>query len=142
MAKKAVKKKTGTGRARTHPHPTYEQWSSAKFFGFIRSALRAKMRSWPPKQQSKQLAKRIYIGDNPRQKYEYQCADCKEWFKDKEIELDHIEPAGSLNCYEDLPNFVEKLFCGIDGFRCLCKPCHLRRTNEERRRKKEEKEKE
>ena len=67
-----------------------------------------------------------------RHKFEYQCEECKEWFKQKEIERDHIIPTGSLNCHEDLPSFVSKMFVGESGYRKLCKPCHQKKTNEER----------
>lgn len=118
---------------KTPPFHEYPEWSSAKFWGFIRSALRSKMSRWPPKIEAKKLARRKYIGENKQQKWEYQCAICQNWFMDKETEMDHIEPAGTLRDYDDLPEFVRKLFVGLDGWRCLCKPCHKSVTAEQRR---------
>jgi 5-methylcytosine-specific restriction endonuclease McrA len=68
-----------------------------------------------------------------RQKYEYQCASCNKWFKATDVQIDHIVPCGSLRSYNDLPIFVERLFCEPDGLQVLCKPCHQEKTNEERK---------
>ena len=62
-----------------------------------------------------------------------QCKECKGWFPDKEINIDHIKPAGSLNCAEDLAEFVKRLFCEIDNLQCLCKTCHDKKTLAERK---------
>ncbi|MCD0460041.1 HNH endonuclease [Roseiconus lacunae] len=86
---------------------------------------------WPAKQVAKQAARRKYTGPNKRQKFEYRCAGCGEWFPDKEVELDHVIPAGKLNSFEDLPGFVERLFCEPDGYQILCKDrCHHAKTHQ------------
>lgn len=82
-------------------------------------------------------AKREYNGPNKRQRYEYQCSECKKYHTQKDISVDHIIPAGSLNSFEDLPAFVEKLFVGADGLQVLCSTCHQTKTNKERADKKE-----
>ena len=89
--------------------------SESAFWGFIRSALRQKSRWWKPITQCKQNAKRPYKGVNKRQKFEYQCNKCKKWFPDKQINIDHITPAGELNKADDLPGFVERLFVEESG---------------------------
>ena len=67
--------------------------------------------------------------------YEYQCAECKEWFTDKEIQKDHIIPAGSLKSGDDLKGFLERL-TPEEGFQMLCKKkCHQAKTNRERQSK-------
>ena len=121
---------------KTPPFPKYPEWSTAKFWGFIRSALRSKMSRWPPKIEAKKKARRKYQGPNKQQKWEYQCAHCAEWFMDKETEVNHKIECGSLKSYEDLPGFVERLFCGEDGFEVLCKPCHKEVTASQRKAKK------
>lgn len=103
--------------------------TESAFWSFIRSTLRQKSRWWKPIMQCKLNARRLYKGDNKRQKYEYQCSICKSYFPDKEIEVDHITPAGSLKSGDDLKQFVENLFCEIDGLRCLCKKCHHKITH-------------
>jgi hypothetical protein len=38
-----------------------------------------------------------------------------------------------LKDYSDLPGFVERMFCEVEGFQLLCKGCHQTKTNEERK---------
>lgn len=109
----------------------YDKWTTARFWGFIRSTLRQATRKWPPKNEAKKLARRPYTGDNPRVKWEYQCYQCKEWFMEKQIEVDHLIPAGTLRDYNDLPDFVRKLFCNINGFGVICKSCHKIKTKKD-----------
>ena len=103
------------------------------FWGFIRSALRQKSRWWKPILECKRLNRRPYKGSNKRQKWEVQCNICKGWFMDKNINVDHIIPVGTLKSAADLPLFVENLFCEIDNLQCACKKCHDGKTNNERK---------
>ena len=107
--------------------------TEAAFWAFIRSGLRNKSRFWKPIQQAKSLAKRAYKGPNKRQRFEYQCNECQGWFPEKKINVDHILPAGSLNCAADLPGFVERLFCEVDNLQVLCEGCHDVKTKMEKR---------
>lgn len=116
---------------KTPPFNKYDKWTTAKFWAFIRSGLRAKWSRWPPKYEALAKAKRTVEGQ--RHKYEFQCAHCKEWFKQTEVAVDHKIPAGKLNCYEDLPAFVEKLFVSSEELDILCHKCHQIKTNEERK---------
>ena len=106
--------------------------SEAAFWGFIRSALRQKSRWWKPVTQCKLNAKRPYKGANKRWKFEYQCNKCKKWFPDKQRNVDHVLPAGELNKAGDLPGFVERLFCEVEGLQCLCQNCHNEKTKQEK----------
>lgn len=101
------------------------------FWSFIRSALRQKSRWWKPISQAKTNVKRAYKGPHKRQKFEYQCNYCKKWFPEKEIAIDHVIPAGSLNCSADLPGFVERLFCEVEFLQVLCSQCHDKKSKEE-----------
>lgn len=106
------------------------------FWSFIRSGLRQKSRWWKPVSDCKLHNRRPYVGTNKRQKFEYQCNKCKNWFPEKEINVDHIHPAGSLNGPTDLPIFIEQLFCEEPGFQILCITCHHDKTQAERKSKK------
>lgn len=106
--------------------------SESAFWSFIRSALRQKSRWWKPITQCKMEARRQYTGPLKRQKYEYQCNSCKKWFPEKQINVDHIIGAGSLNCAGDLPGFVERLFCEQDNLQVLCTECHDKKTKLEK----------
>lgn len=122
MKKKTVKKPRV---AKTRNAGTMTE---SAFWSFIRSALRQKSRWWKPITICKMKARRAYKGPNKRQKFEYKCNECKQWFPDKYINVDHIIPAGSLNCAADLPGFVERLFCEEDNLQVLCTSCHDKKT--------------
>ena len=106
--------------------------TEATFWAFIRSALRQKSRWWKPISIAKAKAKRPYKGVKARQKFEYQCNHCKKWFPEKEIDVDHIIPAGTLKTANDLPGFVERLFCEVDGLQVMCGDCHDSKTVKEK----------
>lgn len=114
-----------------------DTWTNARYFSFIRSALRRAFTRFPPNYQCRNEAKRAYNGTNKKQKWEYKCGMCGEWFMGKEIQVHHIVPAGTLTCYEDLPQFVERLFCEQDNLQVVCKPCHKTETANERKKKHE-----
>lgn len=117
---------------KTPPWPNYPKWTTARYYTFIRSALRSLSRKWPPLYEAKNAARRKYVGPKKQQKWEYQCALCQHWFMDKEVAVDHIVPAGQLNSYDDLPKFVERLLVPVEGFRVLCHPCHHKITQQQR----------
>ena len=106
--------------------------TESAFWGFIRSSLRQKSRWWKPITQCKMKARRTYKGPLKRQKFEYQCKECSSWFPDKKINVDHIVPAGTLRCANDLPGFVERLFCEVDNLQVLCETCHNKKTQDEK----------
>ena len=106
--------------------------TESAFWGFIRSSLRQKSRWWKPVSQAKEKAKRKYKGPNKRQKWEYQCATCSNWYPNTEINVDHIIPAGTLRSANDLPGFVERLFCEVDNLQVLCSTCHNIKTQKEK----------
>ena len=122
MAKRKVMHKTRNSGTLTE----------SAFWSFIRSGLRQKSRWWKPIAECKAKAKRAYKGPLKRQKFEYQCNQCKNWFPDKKINVDHICPAGSLNSAQDLPGFIERLFCEVDNLQVLCETCHNVKTKSEK----------
>jgi 5-methylcytosine-specific restriction endonuclease McrA len=134
MRKKTVRKPRANAAPKTRNNGTMTE---SAFWSFIRSGLRQKSRWWKPITQCKLNAKRTYKGPNKRQKFEYQCNSCKKWFAEKNINVDHIDPAGSLNCANDLPGFVERLFCETDNLQVLCSSCHNTKTQNEKNGKNE-----
>ena len=123
MPKKPVKQRVPRTRAGG-------TMTESQYWSFIRSGLRAKSQRWPPRYQVLNGNRKRVTGK--RHRYEHQCAECKKWYKQKDIEIDHIIPCGSLKSYEDLPIFVERLFCEPEGLRILCKECHKTVTKEQR----------
>jgi 5-methylcytosine-specific restriction endonuclease McrA len=127
MTKKKTTRRTATPKTRNAGTMT-----DSAFWSFIRSALRQKSRWWKPITECKMKARRAYKGPLKRQKFEYQCNSCKDWFPEKKINVDHIIGAGSLNCSADLPGFVERLFCEQDNLQVLCTECHDKKTKLEK----------
>jgi 5-methylcytosine-specific restriction endonuclease McrA len=133
MAKaKTIKRTTRTKLPRERNAGTM---TNAMFWSFIRSALRNKSRWWKPITQCRMNSRRAYKGTNKRQKFEYQCNKCKNWFPDKQIAVDHKVPAGSLNSGDDLKGFVERLFCEVEDLQVLCTGCHDVKTKLEKTKK-------
>ncbi len=99
--------------------------TESAYLAWIRSALRSKSLRWKPRGTALEMARRAYNGPNKLQKWEYQCAICKEWFKAKECVVDHHpKPAGSILSIHDIGEFCNSLYCEIDNLRVLCKPDH------------------
>ena len=130
MAKKTSPLK---GRMKTPPWPDHPEWSTSKFFGFLRSGLRAAYNKYPPKWEVLKEASRPYRGSDKRKKTEYQCKQCQQWFSGKDVSVDHIIPAGSLLSYDDLTDFSRKLFCSKEGLRVVCNTCHAQITASQKR---------
>ena len=106
--------------------------TESAFWSFIRSSLRQKSRWWKPITECKMKSRRMYKGPLKRQKFEYQCKECSNWFPDKKINVDHKIPVGALNCSADLAGFVERLFCEEQNLQCLCSDCHDIKTKKEK----------
>ncbi len=107
--------------------------TEAEFFSFILSHCRSLLRKWSPKTAKKQEGKRAYKGPDKRTKFEYHCEGCDKWFKDKEIQMDHITPCGGMNGFDKIAGWFERALCEKDGFQRLCLTCHARKTSEERK---------
>jgi 5-methylcytosine-specific restriction endonuclease McrA len=134
MAKRIVKK-IPVKKSRVPKTRNSGTMTESAFWSFIRSALRQKSRYWKPISEAKANARRPYKGPLKRQKFEYQCNHCKNWFPDKKINVDHICPAGSLKSAQNLPDFIERLFCEVDNLQVLCESCHNFKTKSERNEK-------
>lgn len=103
--------------------------TESAFLAWVRSALRSKSLRWPPRNEALQLARRPYKGPNKLQKWEFKCAICTEWYKAKEVCVDHYpKPAGSILSVADIGEFVNNLYCEVDNLRVLCVPCHAVHT--------------
>jgi 5-methylcytosine-specific restriction endonuclease McrA len=133
IKKNATKRRTKIPRAKSPKVRNAGSMTESAFWSFIRSALRQKSRWWKPISECKMKSRRAYKGPNKRQKFEYKCNACKQWFAEKLINVDHIVGAGSLNCADDLPGFVNRLFCEQDNLQVLCKTCHDAKTKLEKK---------
>lgn len=60
----------------------------------------------------------------------YECAQCKQIFKRKEIHLDHIEPVVDPQVgFVDWNTYINRLFLG--KLQALCITCHKEKSNAE-----------
>jgi len=110
------------------------RYTESEFWSFIRSGLRAKHSRWAPRYAALAAARRPSKDKkNLRLKWQFQCAKCRKWKQQKEVQVDHIEECGSLRSFDDLPGFVERMFCEVEGYRILCIPCHNKITQENKK---------
>ena len=118
------------GKRIVERHHAGGEWSTARFFSFLRSNIRKTSQKWPPiARLALNQARRAYVGDNRQQKWEYQCAKCSGWFKRTEVQVDHVIACGSLKSYEDLEGFCRRLFVESDSLEVLCiATCHAEKT--------------
>lgn len=107
-------------------------WTQSKFWSFIRSALRQAWSRYPARYEALKRA-RVNVEGMGRLKNMYKCAGTGLYFKQTEVEVDHIEPVGSLKKIEDLEGFVKRLFCNADGLQVLSKEYHKAKTAKERK---------
>ena len=99
----------------------------------IRSMLRSLSRWWKPMQLALKASSTTYTVGRAK-RVMFLCAQCNKLHERKNVEVNHIEPAGSLKDYNDLPSFCEKLFVeDITKLEVLCKHCHLAITAEQRK---------
>ena len=126
---------------RTPPFENYPTWSTARFWGFIRSALRQAFNRYPVKYA---VIKDAAVDTETGEVYKtgrragqektvkmYECSQCKQLWRQKDVQIDHIVPAGSLKSFDDLGPFAERLFCGAEGLQIMCKDCHATKTKGE-----------
>jgi hypothetical protein len=59
----------------------------------------------------------------------YKCKSCEELFGPKEVDLDHdlpvVDPRTGFTTWDD---YINRLFCNMEGFSVLCKQCHENKT--------------
>lgn len=115
---------------------TEEEQAQRARFQLIRSMLRRAWSRDPERFSVLHAAKRPYIGENKRQKNEFQCAECLNWFPQKLVQVDHLHDAGTFLCPADWATFGPRLFCSREHLQVLCKNCHTIKTNNERKAKK------
>jgi len=111
--------------------------TEAEYWGKVRSALRKAFAYWKPAQLAMKSAE-CGTRTNPKTGKErkvYRCAMCGKADYPEEMQIDHIEPCGSLRSSEDLVAFLERLTCeDTSKFQVLHKACHQAKTNEGRKR--------
>jgi 5-methylcytosine-specific restriction endonuclease McrA len=104
---------------------------------FIISVLRKSTFKWKPRQKAYDAAK-VQVGtySTGRPKYKRKCAVCENLFLSKDIQMDHIDPVVPLDGYKsgmkfDLNEYAERMFPEEEGWSCICRGCHDKKTAEE-----------
>lgn len=110
------------------------QWTKARFESFVKSALRAASRRWPPKYEVMNAAKRgKKVNDaTGRIAEHYQCAECSNLFPAKLVVVDHIQPVVPVTGFVSWDDVISRMYCSSEGLQVLCKDCHKNvKTKEE-----------
>jgi hypothetical protein len=107
-------------------------WSEAKYWGTLRSHLRRAFRFWKPAVAALHAARIASKGPRGR-KWLFLCADCKKLFPRKGVQIDHVEPCGTLTSFDHLPDFIRRLTPeDPNAYAVRCTACHQKKTNAER----------
>ncbi|AUR85617.1 hypothetical protein NVP1077O_39 [Vibrio phage 1.077.O._10N.261.45.A10] len=94
---------------------------------------RYKAASTVPKEELLPLKRVKFEAAYPRAKKACDCEMCGEFFPASQIEVDHIDEAGSFTTVEEWKVWLDRLLLlGFDGIRLLCKDCHLKVTLSQR----------
>lgn len=96
-------------------------------FKWLKKKLENLSVKWPPKEQAKKKASRPSQLADKRTKREIQCKHCRKWFRDKDIQMDHIQPKGKYTP-ETFLVWLDRLFCPVTGYQALCRPCHVKKS--------------
>jgi hypothetical protein len=99
--------------------------SKPAFFSWLRGQMRRSWTKYPVKNNFLRKHRfRACVGVKDRDVWACRCAKCKKVFPQSKVQVDHIIPAGSLNEWNDLQGFTERLFTTSDNLRFLCNECH------------------
>lgn len=103
--------------------------NSVVFFTYLRGCLRKCWSNNPIKHNLIKKMRYQIPNPNPRGNkktvWGFDCQMCKGRFPISQGQVDHIEPAGSLQKTEDIQGFVERLlYVTEDDLRLICKSCN------------------
>lgn len=95
-----------------------------KWWTYLRALLRRGWARFPERYKALNSAK--------VERGRYLCASCNKIYRNKEVSVDHITPCGSLQSWDDIAPFIERMFCPAEDLQVLCHPCHKRKTLRDR----------
>ena len=110
--------------------------TESEYWGKVRSALRKAFAYWKPAQEALKMAE-CGTRKNPktgRDRKIYRCAACGEADFPEQMQIDHIEPCGSLKSLWDIAPFLDRLTCEDSSkFQVLHKTCHQEVTSQRKK---------
>ena len=115
-----------------------EIWKNkSAYFTWLRGNLRKIWNTSPQKTEFIKKYRKQIPNPNPKGNKKYvwgaKCNFCNKDFPMKDLQVDHIISAGSINDWEDVEGFVRRLLGSGEGeLRFLCKPCHATLSYSER----------
>lgn len=96
-----------------------------KQLSVVRSAIRKAWMRHPVKLLKLELATTGDYDDSNRRTWKRQCEQCKQWFKNDDVQVDHIIGEHKMTTFDDIPNFARSILdVTLDDLQLLCKPCH------------------
>lgn len=102
--------------------------TQASYFSWLRGNFRKAWMRYPISNTVKgKLCRKATPEDgfSKQTKFIGSCARCSGTFAKSHLEVDHINAAGSLKCFDDVGPFVRKLLGATsEELRLVCKPCH------------------
>lgn len=103
--------------------------TKSSWFSYLRGCLRKCWSKHPEKLNLLKKMRKQIPNPNPKGNkatvWGATCAMCGNDFVIKDIQVDHIVPAGQLNKTEDIQGFVERLlYVREEDLRCCCKNCN------------------
>lgn len=101
----------------------------SEFYVWLRGLLRRGWSKHPLKVNKMRDARfkvdKVFKNGKIAKVWHCKCELCSKTGPQKEFEVDHIVPAGSLRCFQDIEGFIKRLlFVKEDDLRILCKECN------------------
>jgi 5-methylcytosine-specific restriction endonuclease McrA len=109
---------------------------------FVISTLRRASLRWKPRLEVKNEGRiqkvviKVNKSGSTREQaiWHYECNVCNGWFPDKNIQMDHISPAISVEeGWQGWDVYIEQLLADKDGWQRICRECHTIKTGKEQK---------
>lgn len=101
---------------------------------FAINALRKSMFRWLPRSIALDYSlthegEYSIVKEKDKSRKKYKCAHCDGIFRQKEINVDHIDPVvDPEKGFTNFDDYITRMFCPVEGFQVLCKECHNSKT--------------
>lgn len=123
--------------------PPWEEYShiwktKSSWFSYVRGCIRKAWMRHPAKMEYIKKHRKRIPNPNPKGKFKevwgFTCELCGNDFPQKDGQIDHKVPAGSLKDTDDIQGFVERLlYVCEDTLQYVCKDCHGILTHAEKK---------